>query len=535
MPVKRVIIITLVGLSVVLITAGMVLEGQENSSASLFTDSLNTSITDTVTNEAIIPAEQDSHAGGSAGAASDIPEHLKVLQNYEANFNIHSVLRGILGLFVLVGLGWLFSAKRKLVNWRTVLGALLLQLIIAFAVIYVPQVREVFRVMGSAFVKVLNYSEEGSRFLFGYLIGDVGVFDNTGKEVDGFQVLAGGRQMVSIFAFKILPTIIFFSALSSILYYFRVIQFVVFVFAWLMTKTLKLSGAESLSAAGNIFLGQTESPLLIKAYLEKMTKSEINLVMVGGMATVAGGVLAIYVSMLGNNNPALEAIFAQHFITASVLAAPGAVVMAKLLYPQKEKIDTSIHIPREKIGNNFLSAIANGTTDGVKLAVNVGAMLLVFIGMIALLNGILGWIGSWSNLNEMIAEVSGGQYQKFSMQFILGYAAAPLMWVVGVDPSQLTVAGQLLGEKVIINEFLAYTSMKELLVSGKLVDPKSIIIVTYILCGFANFSSIGIQVGGIGAIAPGQRKNLTKLGFRALVGGTLASLLSATIIGMLYG
>ncbi|MFO7722517.1 MAG: nucleoside transporter C-terminal domain-containing protein [Bacteroidales bacterium] len=451
----------------------------------------------------------------AVSATNNNAENLRILAGLVPSPTIGSVFRGLGGLAVLILLGWIFSSRRKSIKWRTVLGALLFQVVIALLVIYWPPARKAIELMGQAFVKILAFTEEGSRFVFGSLVD---------QESFGF-----------IFAFQILPTIVFFSALTSLLYYFGIIQFVVFLFAWVMTRLLRLSGAESLSAAGNIFLGQTESPLLIKGYLDRMTRSEILLVMVGGMATIAGGVLAMYIQFLGGGDPALMNIFAVHLITASVMAAPGAVVMAKLLLPETETIDTNIKIPKEKIGSNVLSAVANGTTDGLRLAVNVGAMLLVFLAFIALFNFILLKIGDWTTLNLWVAQISNGQYENFSLQFILGYTMAPLMWIIGVNGQDITLVGQLLGEKIILNEFVAYTSLGNILQGGGFANPKSVIIATYILCGFANFGSIGIQIGGIGALVPEKRKMLAELGFRALLGGALASLLSATIVGMIYG
>jgi CNT family concentrative nucleoside transporter len=302
-----------------------------------------------------------------------------------------------------------------------------------------------------------------------------------------------------------------------------------------MTRLLNLSGAESLSATGNIFLGQTESPLLIKAYLDKMTKSELMLVMVGGMATIAGGVLAIYIKFLGGSNPADQILFAKHLITASVMAAPGAVVMAKLLVPQTEEISTKVKVSKDKIGSNILEAITNGTTDGVKLAVNVGAMLLAFLAFISMLNFIFMKVGAWTDINDWVAAFTHGRFEAFSLEFVIGYTMAPLMWLIGVPTADITLVGQLLGEKIILNEFIAYTSLRDFMASGVFANEKSVIIATYILCGFANFSSIGIQLGGIGALAPGKRTTLSQLGFKALLGGAMASLLSATIIGMILG
>jgi CNT family concentrative nucleoside transporter len=343
-----------------------------------------------------------------------------------------------------------------------------------------------------------------------------------------------------IFVFQILPTIVFFSALTSVLFYFGVIQVVVKGLAWLMIKALKISGAESLSVAGNIFIGQTESPLMIKKYLPNMNDSEMLLVMIGGMATVAGGVLAAYVGFLGGDDPAQRVLFAKHLLTASVMAAPGAIVMSKILIPQTEKVDKHMGVSSDKVGSNFLDALSNGTIEGMKLAVNVGAMLLVFFSFIAMVNFIFTKIGGWVDINPWIADVTNGQYKELSLEFMLGYLFAPLMWAIGVNVQDITLLGQLLGEKLIASEFVGYTSLAELksvgdAAFGSFSEYKSIIMATYMLCGFANFASIGIQIGGIGSLAPNKRKFLSANGMRALIGGTLASLLSATIIGMILG
>jgi CNT family concentrative nucleoside transporter len=459
-----------------------------------------------ITTEVVQIAVQDV----DASAPEIVKEQIK-----SEGFSIMSLIRGMLGLFTILGIAYIMSSNRKRVAWRTVLGGLGIQLVIAILVLKVSAVQVTIEFIGKIFIKILNFTEVGSVFLFGQLID---------QDAMGFM-----------FAFQILPTIVFFSALSSVLYYFGVIQIVVKGFAWVMTSLLNLSGAESLSAAGNIFLGQTESPLLIKAYLDKMTKSEMLLVMVGGMATIAGGVLAIYIKFLGGSNPADQILFAKHLITASVMAAPGAVVLSKLLIPQTEEISNKVEVSKDKIGSNILEAITNGTTDGVRLAVNVGAMLLAFLAFIAMLNFIFLKIGDWTSLNEIIASLTNGRYETFSLQFVLGYAMAPLMWLMGVPGADVTLVGQLLGEKIILNEFIAYLSLKDLIAADAFANEKSIIIATYILCGFANFSSIGIQLGGIGALAPGKRTMLSKLGFRALLGGAMASLLSATIIGMILG
>lgn len=431
------------------------------------------------------------------------------------HFSLSTLLRGILGMFVLIGVAFLFSANRKAVSWKTVAIGLGIQIIIAILILQFPPVRYLFEFVGKIFVKVLDFSRAGTEFLFaGFL--DTNKF--------GF-----------IFAFQVLPTIIFFSALTSLLFYLGIIQKVVWLLAWLMTKALNISGAESLSVAGNIFLGQTESPLMIKAYLEKMTKSEILLVMTGGMATLAGGVLAAYISFLGGNDPVQRLIFAKHLLAASVMAAPGAVVVSKILVPQTETIDTNVAIPKEKIGNNVLDAISNGTTEGLKLAANVAAMLVVFIAFIAMFNFIVQKIGAWTNLNELIATATNGAYNKLSLEFILGYAFAPIMWLIGVCKEDITLLGRLLGEKLIMTEFIGYVSLAELKTLGTFAQEKSIIMATYMLCGFANFASIGIQIGGIGSLAPGQRVLLSRFGMRALLGGTLAALISATIVGVILG
>ena len=340
----------------------------------------------------------------------------------------------------------------------------------------------------------------------------------------------------SNFIVVILPTVIFFSALTSVLFYLGIIQKVVKFLALLLSKILGISGPESLSVAGNIFLGQTESPLMIKAYLEKMSKSEILLVMIGGMATVAGGVLAAYIGFLGGEDPELKVYYAKHLLTASVMAAPGAIVISKILYPETKKINSNVEVSKNKIGSNFLDAISIGTSEGLKLAANIAAMLLVFIAFIALINYLLSGFGDLTNLNELISDKT--VYSELSLELILGYIFAPVMWLIGVAKDDVTLMGQLLGIKLAASEFIGYIQLSDLKDASNLIHlnyQKSIIIATYMLCGFANFASIGIQIGGIGALEPKQRKNLSKFGFKALIGGTLASLLSATIAGMIIG
>ncbi len=431
-------------------------------------------------------------------------------------FSITSLWRGVLGMFSLLVVAYLFSSNRKAINWKTVGAGLTAQLLIAIGVLKIPFVQAIFEFVGSIFTNILDYTAAGSEFLFGGLMN---------SESYGF-----------IFVFQILPTIIFFSALTSLLFYLGIIQIIVKGLAWLLTKLLHISGAESLSVAGNIFLGQTEAPLMIKAYLERMNRSEILLVMIGGMATVAGGVLAAYIGFLGGNDPELRLHFAKHLLAASVMAAPGAIVISKMLYPQTETINTDVHVSQEKIGSNILDAIANGTTEGLKLAANVAAMLLVFVAIIAMLNGMLGWVGDVTNLNDWMA--ANSPYPKFTLEAILGTIFAPLMWLIGVAKEDVMLMGQLLGVKLAASEFVGYIQLAELKNVANVTHftyNKSVIMATYMLCGFANFASIGIQIGGIGSLAPGQRKTLSEFGIKALIGGSLASLLSATIAGMIIG
>ncbi len=431
-------------------------------------------------------------------------------------FTFTSFWRGALGMVSLILLAFIFSSNRRAVNWKTILVGLSAQLLLAIGVLKITFVQNIFETVGYFFVLILEFTAAGSEFLLGGLMN---------VESYGF-----------IFLFQVLPTIVFFSALTSVLFYLGVIQIVVKGMAWVLTKLMGISGPESLSVAGNIFLGQTEAPLMIKAYLERMSRSEILLVMIGGMATVAGGVLAAYIGFLGGDDPALRLEFAKHLLAASVMAAPGAIVISKILYPQQDKITTDVEVPSDKIGSNILDAIANGTTEGLKLAANVAAMLLVFIAFIAMINYGLGKIGDWTSLNAVMAQYT--PYGRLSLESLLGIVFAPLMWLIGVAKEDMMLMGQLLGIKLAASEFVGYIQLAELknpMNALSLTYQKSIIMATYMLCGFANFASIGIQIGGIGSLAPGQRKTLSEFGLKALIGGTLASLLSATIAGMIIG
>lgn len=455
---------------------------------------------------------------------SEINEDLGIKPN--EGFSLTSLWKGILGMFVLVVIAFLFSSNRMAINWKKVGIGLSLQLLIAIGVLKIGFIQSIFDFVGEIFIQILEYTKAGSGFLFGDMINLT--------------------EFPYIFAFQVLPTIIFFSALTSLLFYLGIIQKVVKLLAIVLSKFLGISGMESLSVAGNIFLGQTEAPLLIKAYLEKMNRSEILLVMIGGMATVAGAVLAAYIGFLGAGDKEMELVFAKHLLAASVMAAPGAIVISKILYPQTEEVNTDVTVSQEKIGSNVLDALANGTTEGLRLAVNVGGMLLVFVAVIAMINGILGGIGGFdgieyfgwhfTSLNEMIA--ANTAYDSLSLQFILGYLFAPLMWLLGVPSEDMTLMGQLLGIKLAASEFVAYielADLKNIASTTHLAYNKSVIMATYMLCGFANFASIGIQIGGIGSLAPGQRKTLSEFGIKALIGGTIASLMSATIAGMIIG
>jgi|TARA_B110000037_G_scaffold222938_1_gene300704 CNT family concentrative nucleoside transporter len=430
--------------------------------------------------------------------------------------SLNSILRGVLGMSVLIVLAFIFSANKKSIDWKTVGLGLGFQLLIAIAVLKVSFIQSIFEFIGQKFIDLLDFTSAGSTFLFGEMIN-----------VDSYGY---------IFAFQVLPTILFFSALTSVLFYFGIIQKVVKGMAWLLSKFLHISGAESLSISGNIFLGQTEAPLLIKPYLEKMNKSEILLVMIGGMATVAGAVLAAYIGFLGGDDPQLKLLFAKHLLTASVMAAPGAVVVSKILYPQTEEINSHIDIASKDNGSNLLDAISKGTTEGLKLAVNVGAMLLVFVALIAMTNGILGWFGDVTTINTWM--VTHTHYTQISLESILGTIFSPLMWLIGVAKEDMMLMGQLIGIKIAASEFIGYVQLaelKDIASTTHLHFNKSIIMATYMLCGFANFASIGIQIGGIGSLAPGKRKLLSEFGMRALLGGTIASLMSAAIAGMILG
>lgn len=431
------------------------------------------------------------------------------------DFPINAIVRGLLGLTSLILISYLLSNNRKKIQWKTVFISIFIQFVIAVLILKISLIQSVFEIISKIFVRIINYTTSGSSFLFSSLVDQ--------------------QKFTYIFAFQVLPVIIFFSALTSVLYHLGVIQKIVSFLAWILNKFLKITGAESLSLAGNIFLGQTESPILIKSYLGKMTKSQLFIVMVGGMSTVAGSVLAAYIGLLGGNDINEQLKFSNHLLTASVMAAPGAVAISKIIFPEETKsVKEEIKIETKNKNGNILLSITGGTIEGVKLAVNVGAMLLVFIAFIALLNDIMWLIGELFNLNGLISESTS--FNHFSIEFVLGYLFAPMMWLIGVTYQECAIMGQLLGVKIVSSEFVAFTQLadlKNINNSIELLSKKSITMATFMLCGFANLTSIGIQIGGIGVLAPAQRKNLSEMGFKAMIAGTIVSLISACIAGAL--
>ena len=428
-----------------------------------------------------------------------------------SGISLTTITKGILGMTFLFFIAFIFSKNRKNINWGMVVKGTALQIILAILILKVPFISGAFDWLSKGFTKLINFSHDGANFLF--------------RSLGSEQI----HPMMMNFMTWILPSIIFFAAISSLLYYFGILQFIVKKLAWVMHRTLGISGAESISAAANIFIGQTEAPLLVKPYLARMTKSEIMCLMVGGMATIAGGVLAAVIGILGEGDAAKELFYAKHLLTASFMSAPAAIVFAKMLVPETEEIDKNLDVPKEKIGANALEAITNGTTEGLKLAANVGAMLIVFMSLIAFINYSLGKVGDWTSLNDLIA--SGGMYSQLSFESIAGYILAPVSWIMGVEWQDCMYFGQMLGEKTILNEFIAYPHL------GQIQDElsnKTIIMATYVLCGFANIASIGIQVGGIGILVPEKRSVLAKFGMIALLGGTLACMSTAVLAGMLF-
>lgn len=467
---------------------------------------------DSVTTTEVFPVLTQMDGKFAVGKDNNRVTYLKENKTMTTSFSWEGVMRGILGVVALVFIAFLLSKNRRRINWPLVVKGILLQIVLALLILKVPFIETGFDFISKGFVKVVDMAHEGAMFVFSSVV--------TGEM----------NPIVMNFATWVLPSVIFFSALTSLLYYWGILQKVVYGMAYVMKRLMGLSGAESVSAAGNVFLGQTEAPLLVKPYLSKMTDSEILCLMAGGMATIAGGVLAAYIGFLGGDDPEQKVFFAKHLLTASLMSAPAAIVFSKILLPETEKINKDLTVPKDKLGVNALEAIANGTTDGLKLAVNVAAMLIVFISLIALANYMLSTVGHYTGLNDVIAS-SSSLYTELTFQYIVGNALSPVAWLMGVPWQDSMIIGQLLGEKTIINEFVAYPHLGEL---QDEISGKSVIIGTYVLCGFANFASIGIQVGGIGAIAPGKKPILARYGVLSLIAGTLACMLTATMVGMLF-
>ena len=428
--------------------------------------------------------------------------------------------RSLLGMLALGLLAWAFSVNRSAVPWRVVAWGFSLQLLFAFFILKTPVGLALFEGANTVVVGLLGYAVEGARFIFGNLV-DNNIPIGTGEPGNGVFTPIPGQVAgtASFLAFSVLPTIIFFASFMTVLYHLGVMEFVVRGMAWIMQRTMRTSGAETLSAAGNIFVGQTEAPLVIKPFIEKMTMSELNAVMTAGFATVAGGVMAAYVGFLVSFFPDI----AGHLMAASVMSAPAALMMGKLMYPEDAEPETAGRSVKrvEKTDVNVIDAAARGAGEGLHLALNVGAMLLAFVALISLINGLLGWAGGFVGLPAL------------TLQSVLGLAMAPLAWLMGVPWADAMSVGSLMGIKTTLNEFVAYVELAGLLGDGSALQPRSVIIATYALCGFANFSSIAIQIGGIGSIAPSRRRDLSRIGLRAMVGGSLAAFMTATVAGMI--
>ena len=427
---------------------------------------------------------------------------------------MENIFRGLIGIALLLSFCLLLSNGRNRVNWRLVGGGIFLQVVLAFLILK-TRASAVVEWISSGFVKLLQFSDDGARFMFGDLL-DASKYG---------------------FAFKVLPTIIFVSAITSLLYYLGILQWIVFGFAWVMKRLMRLSGAESLSAAANVFVGQTEAPLVVKPYITGMTRSELMAMMTGGMATIAGSVFGLYIATLAGEDAERQIEVARQLLTASMMNAPAALLVAKMLVPERDQFNEDLFVPREKQGRNALDALANGTTEGLKLALNVAAMLIVFVAVIAMINAIFGWFGGLGTdggwLNGLISRLSGGVFEKFSLEALVGFLFSPFAWAIGGESGDLLQLGQLFGTKMVSNEFIAYAQLGEMQETGSL-SPRSVFLATFALCGFANFSSIGIQIGGIGSLAPERRSDLAALGFKAMIGGTIASMLSACVAGMFF-
>jgi CNT family concentrative nucleoside transporter len=433
------------------------------------------------------------------------------------------ILRGLIGLIFLTAVAFLLSGNRKAVKWQVIAAGIGLQVLFGLAIFKIGFVHDGFEWVSGKFVAFLDFARQGAMFLFG------------GLSVNSYSDPSAGHNLGFLFAFQALPTVIFFSAVTAGLYYLGILQKIVYGFAWVMARTMRLSGAESLSAAANIFMGQTEAPLLVKPFIKNMTKSELFCLMTGGMATIAGSVLAVYVGMLGGADAESKATFATYLLCASIMNAPAAIVMSKIIFPETEfdKIDTSLKVNKEQIGSNLVDALASGAGDGIKLALNIGGMLLAFIAIILAINWGLTGLGDLINVNVWIRESTNNAYSGLSLEYLLGQVFRIFAFFMGVDWSESLQVGSLLGKKMVLNEFLAYTDLAAFKDKGFLSE-KSILISTYALCGFANFSSIAIQIGGIGGMAENRKSDLSLLGFKAMLAAFLATMMTATIAGAIF-
>jgi concentrative nucleoside transporter, CNT family len=430
--------------------------------------------------------------------------------------------RAAAGLLFIISLAYLLSGNRKAIDWRLVLIGVILQLIFGLIIGKVEVAQLAFSFVSEKFVVFLGFAQRGGEFLFGDLA----------KNSTGHPEVH--HTLGFLFVFQALPTVIFFSAVTGGLYYLGILQKIVYVFAWIMARTMRLSGIESLAVAANIFVGQTEAPLLIRPFIPTMTKSELNTMMVGGMAHISGSVLAAYVAFLGGGDPVQKAKFASYLLGASIMNAPAAIILAKMFVPQTEEVDKELKVNKEQIGVNLVDSLARGASEGMKLAINIAAMLLAFIAIIYAINWVMvDFIGAYTGLNEFVVSSTGGTFKGFSLQYILGQVFRIFAFAMGVDWQETLQVGSLLGQKMVINEFVAYLDLANMKLAGTLSD-RSVLISTYALCGFANFSSIAIQIGGIGGMAPTRQGDISRLGLRAMIAASLATMMTATIAGAIF-
>ncbi|MEO0793933.1 MAG: nucleoside transporter C-terminal domain-containing protein [Verrucomicrobiota bacterium] len=424
------------------------------------------------------------------------------------------LLRGCIGLAILTSIGFVLSQNRKAIDWPTIAKGIAIQGLLAAILLKIAGASEAVRFLASAMIRMLDWSNAGSSALFGKVASD--------------QSLGG------ILAFQVLPSIIFFGALATLLYHWGVLPFFVRAGAWILRRIMPISGPESLGLASNVFVGPIESTLTIKPYLQEMTRSELFCLMTAGMSTIAGGVMVAYIAILGGGSDEMRIEFGRQLITASLLSAPAAIVAAKLLIPETHKVDLNPAPDLKMRFENAFDALTVGTNEGLKLALAVGAILIVFIALVTGINDLANVFGKWTGLNEVINQSTDGRYQSLSLQFLFGLMFSPIAWAIGIDSSNLLAGGQLLGEKTALNEFIAYNSLGTMIQSGQIADPQQIAILTFALCGFANFASMGIMLGGLYALVPSRRAEIARLGLPSIVSGTVASLMTACWAGALY-